>query len=81
MDLYSRRIVGWAFGKQATKELVIQALEADRPDRRIGPIGAVLSKTCRSIQDVPFYPRRAALPKTMGVKHRKPLPGLIFHSD
>ncbi len=44
MDLYSRRIVGWAFGKQATKELVIQALD-------------------------------------MGVTHRKPWPGLIFHSD
>lgn len=44
MDLYSRRIVGWAFGKQATKELVIQALE-------------------------------------MGVRHRKPTPGMIFHSD
>jgi len=44
MDLYSRRIVGWAFGKQATKELVIGVLE-------------------------------------MGVKHRKPVPGLVFHSD
>jgi len=69
MDLYSRRIVGWAFGKQATKELVIQALEAGRPH------GAGWPDRCRLSQD------SAVLPKTMGVKHRKPAPGLIFHSD
>ncbi|MBC7645924.1 MAG: hypothetical protein H7095_02265 [Pseudopedobacter sp.] len=28
------------------------AREADRPDRRAGPVGAVLFKTCRFVQDV-----------------------------
>ncbi len=61
LDLFSRKVVGWAFSKRLTDDLTLAALEMatqQRPtpaqllhhsDQRTGPGGAVLSKTRRPI--------------------------------
>lgn len=48
MDLYSRKIVGWAMGNRLTKDLVIKALKMAIENRRPGP--GLLMHSDRGIQ-------------------------------
>lgn len=48
MDLYSRRIMGWAMEKHLTRELVIKALQMAVINRRPGP--GLLMHSDRGIQ-------------------------------